>query len=79
MRWQPTDNITNDFAYDVARDENTPFYSQLLNYNPNGCLSGGTQCCAAIPIPAGSTCVTPGTAVYGDTGHRSRDSCPVSL
>src|ERR1700712_4012713 len=35
VRWQPTDNITNDFSFDIARDENTPFYSQLLNYNPN--------------------------------------------
>ena len=67
VRWQPTDNITNDFAYDVARDENTPFYSQLLNYNPNGCLSGGSNT-APLPIPAGSTCVTPGTAFTGTQG-----------
>src|ERR1700712_449806 len=38
-RWQPTDTITNDFSYDVAKDQNTPFYSQLLNYNPNGCAN----------------------------------------
>jgi iron complex outermembrane recepter protein len=71
VRWQPTDNITNDFAYDVARDENTPFYSQLLNYNPNGCLSGGTTNSAATPpiaIPAGSACVTPGTAFTSSSG-----------
>ncbi len=67
VRWQPTDNITDDFAYDVAKDENTPFYSQLLNYNPNGCLSGGTNA-APLAIPAGSTCVTPGTAFTGTQG-----------
>jgi iron complex outermembrane recepter protein len=67
VRWQPVDGITNDFSYDVARDENTPFYSQLLNYNPNGCLSGGTNA-APLAIPAGSTCVTPGTAFVGTQG-----------
>lgn len=67
VRWQPTDNITNDFAYDVARDENTPFYSQLLNYNPNNCPSGGTNL-APLAIPAGSTCVAPGTAFTGVSG-----------
>ncbi|MCU6453396.1 TonB-dependent receptor [Sphingomonas sp. A2-49] len=67
VRWQPVDGITNDFAYDVARDENTPFYSQLLNYNPNGCLSGGTNA-APLAVPAGSTCVTPGTAFTGTQG-----------
>ena len=71
VRWRPTDNITNDFAYDVAKDENTPFYSQLLNYNPNGCLSGGTTNSAATPplaIPAGSSCVAPGTAFTSTSG-----------
>lgn len=67
VRWQPTDNITNDFAYDVARDENTPFYSQLLNVNPNNCPSGGTNT-APLAIPAGSTCVAPGTAFTGVSG-----------
>ena len=67
VRWQPADGITNDFAYDVAKDENSPFYSQLLNYNPNNCLSGGTNL-APIAIPAGSACVTPGTAFVGSQG-----------
>ncbi|MFM5894529.1 MAG: TonB-dependent receptor, partial [Novosphingobium sp.] len=63
VRWKPADNITNDFAVDIARDQNTPFYSQLLNYNPNNC-NGGTNA-APLAIPAGSTCVTPGTAFTG--------------
>ena len=33
-RWKPVDGLTADFSFDKARDENTPFYSQLLNYNP---------------------------------------------
>ena len=67
VRWKPTDTITNDFSYDVARDENTPFYSQLLNYNPNNCLSGGSNT-APLAIPAGSTCILPGTAFTGTQG-----------
>lgn len=35
-RWTPTSDITVDVAYDRAKDENTPFYSQLINYNPQG-------------------------------------------
>ncbi|MDF0542113.1 TonB-dependent receptor [Sphingobium sp. H39-3-25] len=35
-RWTPAPNFTADFAFDKSRDENTPFYSQLINYNPNG-------------------------------------------
>lgn len=35
-RWKPIDGFTADLAFDISRDENTPFYSQLLNYNPDG-------------------------------------------
>lgn len=34
-RWEFTDNLSADFAYDISRDENTPYYSQLINFNPN--------------------------------------------
>jgi len=67
VRWQPVDGVADDFAYDVARDDNTPFYSQLLNYNPDGCLSGGTNA-APLPLPAGSACRLPGTAFTGTAG-----------
>jgi iron complex outermembrane recepter protein len=67
MRWQPVDGITNDFSFDTAKDRNSPYYSQLLNYNPNNCLSGGTNL-APLAIPAGSTCVTPGTQFTGTQG-----------
>lgn len=67
VRWQPIDGVTNDFSFDIAKDNNTPFYSQLLNYNPNGCLSGGSNL-APLAIPAGTTCVTPGTSFTGSQG-----------
>ncbi|CAN5353224.1 TonB-dependent receptor [soil metagenome] len=36
LRWTPTDRFTADLAADIGKDKNTPFYSQLLNFNPNG-------------------------------------------
>jgi iron complex outermembrane receptor protein len=60
VRWQPTDNITNDFSYDVAKDQNSPFYSQLLNVNPNGCVAG--------PQAASPNCRLPGTNYTTLTG-----------
>ncbi|MFM8500267.1 MAG: TonB-dependent receptor [Chakrabartia sp.] len=67
VRWAPVDGITNDVSVDMSRDENSPYYSQLLNYNPNNCLSGGTNA-APLRLPAGSSCVTPGTAFIGTQG-----------
>ena len=34
IRWEPTTNLTADVAVDLGRDNNTPFLSQLINYNP---------------------------------------------
>lgn len=33
-RWQPVDGLTIDLAFDKSRDENTPFYSQLVTITP---------------------------------------------
>ncbi|AMK23954.1 MULTISPECIES: TonB-dependent receptor [unclassified Sphingobium] len=67
VRWQPTSTITNDFSYDVAKDENTPFYSQLLNYNPNGC-QGTTATSASTLQSAVPACYLPGTNYTDLTG-----------
>ena len=34
IRWEPTTNLTADVAVDLGRNDNTPFLSQLINYNP---------------------------------------------
>ncbi len=44
--WKPVDGFSAEVSYDKAKDENTPFYSQLINYNPTGLPVGtyvGTQ------------------------------------
>ena len=61
VRWKPTElDITDDFSADYAKDKNSPFYSQLLNYNPNGCVAG-----SQANVPA---CYLPGTAYTAVTG-----------
>jgi iron complex outermembrane receptor protein len=60
VEWRPINDLRINFAYDQGRDSNSPFYSQLLNYNPNGCVAG-TQ--AAVP-----NCRLPGTAYTTLTG-----------
>lgn len=58
VRWKPSADITNDFSYDNGWDSNSPFYSQLLNYNPNGCVAGAVT----------RACSTPGTSFTTVTG-----------
>jgi iron complex outermembrane receptor protein len=66
-RWTPVDNFTADLAYDTGVDQNTPFYSQLVNYNPlkrtvgvydpttNRLVAPGS----AAGAPTCSTCIAP--------------------
>ena len=34
--WKPVDGFSAELSYDQAKDQNTPNYSQLISYNPNG-------------------------------------------
>ncbi len=60
VRWKPSPEFTADFAYDYGHDQNSPFYGQLLNTNPNKCVAG--------PASAQPACVLPGTAPINFTG-----------
>ena len=64
-RWKPIEGLTADFAYDYARDENTPNFSQLINYNPNGfpvgtyvntAAAGATPVYSLLTSPTGVPC-----------------------
>ena len=35
-KWTPTDKFTANASFDLSKDQNTPFYSQLVSYNPYG-------------------------------------------
>lgn len=39
-RWKPFEGLTADIAYDYAKDDNTPQFSQLISYNPNNYTVG---------------------------------------
>ena len=54
LRWKPSPDFTADLSYDNGYDANSPFYSQVLNYNPNNCVNGAAA--------TQSACVLPGTA-----------------
>jgi iron complex outermembrane receptor protein len=60
VEWRPIEDLSVDFAYDNGYDANTPFYSQLLNTNPNGCVAGPQ---ANVP-----NCRLPGTNYTTLTG-----------
>ncbi|WP_425228495.1 TonB-dependent receptor [Sphingomonas sp.] len=66
VRWQPLEGLTNVFSYDNGYDANTPFYSQLLNYNPNGCVAGASPASSASNREG--ACYLPGTNYTTLTG-----------
>ncbi|HEY0112591.1 MAG TPA: TonB-dependent receptor [Allosphingosinicella sp.] len=70
--WKPVDALTVDVSFDKAKDENTPFYSQLINYNPNGYNVGsyggangttlqfnGSQCNKVVAGALTNPCIAP--------------------
>jgi iron complex outermembrane receptor protein len=71
VRWTPTANFTADLAADTGTDKNTPFYSQLLNFNPNGLT---VVPFTAASVPAGSIrALAPIVQVNGDSVMRVAD------
>ena len=60
-RVQPIEGLTADIGYDYAKDDNTPFYSQLLNFNPNNYAVGSYI--NGVTGVVGTTLFVPGTAI----------------
>jgi iron complex outermembrane receptor protein len=66
-RWTPMANFTADISVDSGVDQNTPFYSQLVNYNPRNKTVGvydlTTNRLVAPGSPVGAptcaTCIAP--------------------
>jgi len=81
LRWRPFEGFTWDLSADIARDENSPNYSQLVNYNPLGRVVGvydpTTNRLVAPGSPPGAatctTCIAPLSPLVIVTGdHRQR-------
>jgi len=81
--WTPVDGFSAELSYDQAKDENTPFYSQLINYNPNGRTVGQydsvTLKLVAPGSPAGTstvctTCIAPLSPLVVVSGENTRQT-----
>lgn len=75
-RIHPVEGMTADFSYDNGYDSNSPFYSQLLNVNPNGCAAGTQAASSACTLPgtnytllAGSVKPLPGQVVVNGSSR----------
>jgi iron complex outermembrane receptor protein len=72
-RWTPVDGLTVDLSYDQAKDENTPFYSQLIDYNPTG-KTVGTYVGTTLTAPVGGCgtkgCIAPLSPLVQVNGER---------
>lgn len=70
MRFRPSANLTADLAFDVGKDKSTPFYSQLINFNPNNypvaTLTGPLPSNRVRPLP-------PLVVIEGDEVQRVAD------
>lgn len=55
VRFRPSSSFTADLSFDTGKDKSTPFYSQLLNFNPNGypvaTLTGPLPSSQVRPLP----------------------------
>ena len=60
-RVHPISGMTADFSYDNGYDSNSPFYSQLLNFNPNGCRAGAQSASPACQLPGTNYTTLTGT------------------
>jgi iron complex outermembrane receptor protein len=89
-RWTPVEGLTVDLSYDRTKNENTPNYSQLINYNPNGYVVGqyvqnpatGAYVLVAPDTPAGvftacSTCVRPLSPLVHVSGGSRQDEAEI--
>jgi iron complex outermembrane receptor protein len=61
VRWRPTDKFQADLAADIGKDKNTPFYSQLLGFNPNNLVVGP----ASGTLPSGQIRPLPSIVKFG--------------
>jgi iron complex outermembrane receptor protein len=79
-RWTPVDGLTVDLSYDQVKDENTPNFSQLINYNPLHRTVGVYNASGVLVAPPGGTCtpaciapLSPLVVVSGDDRQRNAE------
>jgi len=91
-RWTPLERLTVDVSYDKAKDENTPFYSQLINYNPNGYNVGsyggaagttlrfnGQQCNVVAAGTLTNPCIAPLSPIVVVSGNERQEEAEIGV
>ena len=94
-RWTPVDGLTVDLSYDYTKDENTPNYSQLINYNPNGFNVGtytgstlrfnGANCNVDVTNPVThvvtttNPCIAPLSPIVVVTGDKRQKTAEIGV
>ena len=88
-RWTPNSDLTVDIAYDRTRDESTPNYSQLVNYNPNGYNVGtyvgtslrfnGTPCNVVVAGVTTNPCIAPLSPIVQVTGGDRQTAAEIGV
>lgn len=83
-KWEPMKGFSATFAYDRARDENTPNFSQLINYNPlnenvgtyvGGILTYNGNACNKTT----NLCIAPLSPLITPTGDKRLKSAQVGV
>jgi len=78
VRFKPSANFVADLAFDAGKDKNTPFYSQLINFNPNGypvgTLTGPLPSSQVRPLPPLVQIVSDRVQKVADIGVPQRPS-----
>jgi iron complex outermembrane receptor protein len=74
-KWTPSGDFSAVLSFDKAKDENTPYLSQLINFNPNG-RPVGTYVGTTLTCPAPATsCIAPLAPLVQVSGnHRVGES-----
>ena len=75
-QWKPVDGFTANISFDKSRDDNTPMYSQLINYNPNNLPVATLAQIAANggKLPSGTIApLSPLVQVSGDKRMKTAD------
>lgn len=85
--WEPVSGFSAEVSYDEARDENTPFYSQLINYNPLGKTVGAYDLTTGRLVTPGSaagaaactTCIAPLSPLVVVSGDHRMTSADIGV
>ncbi|MBB3955235.1 iron complex outermembrane receptor protein [Novosphingobium sediminicola] len=87
-KWTPVQGFTALLSYDKGRDENTPNFSQLINYNPQGRTVGQyvlnsttNKYYLASPgtTTACSSCIAPLSSLVTPTGGSRLSVAPIGV